>query len=207
MTDFLNRPLHAVTRIFRFFNGDSQRSALDLSAAIQPVYDYSRQSELGARGEIDAGYLYIGETQVHAGAGTLFSIRDIYASFDSIGELVNFDSIGARRDRLWLIDVAATMSVSALTNAGVGLELVATTPSRFILVAFFDKVMPAFITTEPRPLVNGGTQVVEMPKRAPIFIPLGTLVGADSVATAAGTVKFEYTFWAGPKGSTPPGMR
>lgn len=212
MTEFLNRPLSAVTRIFRLFNGESQRSALDLSAAMQPVYDYSRQSELGSRGVAAGGYLYLGQTLTHAIADTQFASTNPTIAFDSIFEFSDFDSGGARQHRLWLVDVFANLDDPGdnFTAVRTGWEINAVTPPRLKILAMFDKAAGA--------LTSGGDLPCFQDESGPVaqgpFLQNGPYLfdSADewvSVSVSSGTLvtRVHSIWWAGPLGTTPPGMR
>lgn len=199
-----------VSRIFRFFNGEAQRSNVDLAASIQPVYDYSRQAELGARGDQDSGYLLLGQTEAHVGVGNLFTSSDVYALFNAIGGLVDFNSLDRRSDRLWFVDAFCTVSDAADFNqSSLGIQF--QNPDREWVVRQWNQVINL-------PLEFGGLlECVADPSgisfpmlpTQPVYLPPGTLMLGSSEADNAGTttVRRHMLFWAGPAGTTPPGMQ
>lgn len=209
MTDFLNRPLGLVTRIFRFLNGEAPRSAIDLGSAAQPVYDYSRQSELGARGsQRDDAYLFLGQTDVHVATGDIFVSSDIYALFDSIGGLVDFNSLGARKDRLWYImSFCTTNDTADLGNVNLGFRFDPDGDNRTLLVNRWDVFGNPLVSGGNTPMMLGQATLVT-PVPTPLFLPPGTLMVGTSLSDASGTVtvRRHALFWAGPQGATPPGM-
>lgn len=209
MTDFLNRPLGAVSRIFRFFNGDAQRSAVDLSGALQPVYDYSRQAEREARGgQGTSGYLELGQTLVEVGAATGFASTDPYASFNSIGQLIDFDSNGRRRDRLWLMGLFASSNTSNFTIATSGINFEAVTPSRILVLAQWDVRAAAMVSMQDEGLMVLAASPKVMPADSwfPFFLAPGDLWVSSATLAGAGTTRIHSRWWAGPEGTTPPGM-
>jgi len=207
VTDFLNRPLSAVQRIFRFLNGESQRSAVDISAAIQPVFDYSRQSELGARGILAAGFLELGQTLVHVGSGALFATTDPYASFNAIGQFSDFNSTGQRKDRLWLLGLFATTSSSSpFTDMQTGIDY--QDPLRSMILARWDSAVSLLAAAQPLNLLKlSASGLVAPPAMFPIYFPPGALWNTRSNASGAVTNRVHARWWAGPLGTTPPGMR
>lgn len=212
MTQFRSRSLSVLDRLYNFIGGTRGLNRFDLAGAIQPVHDFSREAELGSRGtEANSGYLSIGDTLTNAsmGATTIFSSRDVYASFDLVGALNDFSS---RLHRLWLIDIFGTVTVDGdqgnWSSSGAGIKY--QDPVRVRLLKNWNDDLGPLASLEDRPMVADETRS-PVPFTRPIYLPfiptLPTLLQSTSVSTDDCEVRIHWLFWAGPIGTTPPGMR
>lgn len=207
MTDFLNRPLGVVGRLFQFINGATQRNAVDLSSEIQPVFDYSRQAELGARGQNLQGYLALGQTLENdtGGAADILISSDPYALFDSITQFSDFRTL---LHRLWLVDLYG--SVDELGNANwtkqtTGIIYNDTTNPRIRGLKHWDDFTDPLKLTEGHPLLLDEAQSFGPFPSLPIYLPVGTEWETTASSTDDCISRCHAVFWAGPIGTTPPG--
>lgn len=129
MSNFDNRPLKVLGRIFRFVGGDAISSRVSLAAGATPVIDVSRQAELGAAGEVGfgGGYWVATTHQVHTGAGF---IRDAITVFDG-GSATRVNGYEVLPDE-WVFAIAewgqctnvTTFTSAAVAIAGVPLQVI-----------------------------------------------------------------------------------
>lgn len=208
MTEFLNRPLQVVSRLYQFLNADVPRSDFDLTTRIQPVHDYSREAELGGRGIDLQGYLELGQTLANATAGaTVIHITtDVYAAFDSITQFSDFRSV---KDRLWLIAVFGSVDAALAgnwTSATTGINMQSVSPSRIRGLAHWNVDIDPLVAVSGRPMVLDETQPFPLITE-PIYLPLGTIWATAAASTDDCTARVHAIFWAGRIGTTPPGMR
>jgi len=168
----------------------------------------SRESELGTRGVAQGGFLELGQTFVHVGAGDLFESTDVYASFDSINEFSDFDSTGLRKDRLWMLGLFGTTSDAADFQFSFS-GLLYQDPERPLVLAIWALPDPPLTAAGDSVLATASTgdRVVPEPN-FPIFFPPGSRWATVSASDNAGTTttRIFSRWWAGPQGTTPPGM-
>lgn len=210
MAEFQSRSLSLLDRIYDFVGGTRGLSRFSLEGDIQPVHDLSREAELGARNlsiALGGGYLALGMTLTHAGADTQFGVMDPYAALASIPNFSDFDPVGQRKDRLWLVSMFATQTVDTAVSAGVEMEYLPTERNR-LLARWNDSATSLRSGGANRPLVTatGNLGGVNPPVVFPIQVPTLTLFNFRNVSGAAVTVRFHLIWWAGPLGAPPPGM-
>jgi len=207
MPPFQARNLGVLDRVFDFVGGLRGVSEVDFAGAIQPVLDVSRLASLGAR-NLDNGYLILGDTDVHVAIGQIFSSRDVYAVFDSVGQINDFNSTGQRNDRLWYIRSFATNDDFAdFADASVAIKFI--DPDRTFMTYRWSGSGPAQEAGGVVPCVeNVRIQSNVRGDGDPVFLPVGTLILGQSLSAVGGTVtvRRHNVFWAGPQGVTPPGM-
>ena len=205
MAEFSNRPLAVLGRLYKFLRSSSVRSDFDTTSAIQPVHDVSRESELGTRGRAQAGYLQLGQTFVHPGADARTVQSDVYALFDSIPRFSDFRSGGDDQHRLWLLDIFGSSSGGGTLVTSVdSVALLAPDDRSQFLAGWDDAAGSAGVALAPLTRVN--TTLWDDRQYPAIWQP-GSLWITQSVSSAANTVRVHTLWWAGPLGTTPPGMR
>jgi len=210
LTDFKNNPLGLLNRIYRFDGGLQGLSRMDLAGQIQPVHDLSREAELGSRGVNKGGFIQIGETLTNdtAAGATIFASRDIYASLDSVGVLEDFSS---RFHRLWLMDAYGVIVADANegnwteTRAGIKFQDPAV---RVQLWRHWNLDINPLASGEDRPMIQNESQLPAI--RPPTYLPFSTsatLLQAAALSSNDCICRVNWQLWAGPIGTTPPGMR
>lgn len=204
MARFQERLLTVAEACYRFIGGERQVSNFSLASPIQPVHDYSRQSELGARGRGAMGYLRVGQTLTNATAGatTIFASLDPYTAFDP--PIFDFD---ARRHRLWMMDLYASVDTTDANNWSSAASGIAYDPSgtnRVRALRHWNEDLPGLTSAGQRPCVLQEAQA--FPEGLPVYFPPGTLWVSNCISTNDCVGRVHATFWAGPIGTSPPGM-
>jgi len=203
---FQERLLAVAESCYRFVGGERQVSSFDLGTPIQPVHDYARQSELGARGVAgEQGYLRFGQSIANAtaGAATLFASTDPYATFAP--DVFDFDP---ERHTMWLVDCYAAIDSVTPANWSNGMAGLIYDPSgtnRLRGLERWDGDLGPLVASGNRPAVVDETNPFP-PWRPNVFLPRGTLLVSQAVSTDDCIQRVHYTLWAGPVGTTPPGM-
>lgn len=207
MGKFLQRSLGVLDRVYDFVGGTRGLSEFELGGSIQPVHDMSREAELGSRGVAQGGYLSLGQTFVHSGVGTLFVATDVYAAFDSIARFSDFRSTAKDQHRLWLLDIFGAVD-GTVANWSFSMSAALLAPDdRTQFLAQYDSTQ-AITVTGAAPLAMTSSVNTPLDRRTyPALWQPGTIWQGRSTATDAVTTRLHTLWWAGPLGTTPPGMR
>lgn len=210
MGKFQSRSLEVLDRLYDFVGGTRRMDTFDLAGSVQPVHDMSREAELGSRGVRQGGFIYIGDTLTNAtmGVTTIFTSRDIYASLDSVGVLQDFSS---RLHRLWLMDVFGSVDDTGVTNfTEAGAAIKYQDPAvRLQFLRHWDGVTASVASGEDHPMVQIEASL-PFQRTRPLYLPFGgtpTLLQANAISSDDCTARVHWLLWAGPIGTTPPGMR
>lgn len=165
-------------------------------------------SALGSALGFNEGFIRSGNTHVHVATGDIFSTFDPYANVD-------FFSPQSREDyRVWLMSVGISATdATDFGNTRQGLEYsaISATPgftSSTQLVARYTGVSAALTSGGLFGGVGVGGQANNpMAVPLPLYIPVGTECQEASTSDTGGTVTivFNWVFWMGPRGLTPPG--
>jgi len=209
VTDFRARSLSVLDRVYEFIGGTRGVSQFELGGSIQPVHDLSREAELGSRGEREAGFLMLTQTFAHVGATVIFETTDVYNSFDLLRAVVDFDSRGSRRHRLWLLDIFGSSDLAAFTQLSTGATIPVLTGAggfQTLYLADWNQTRTAPVSGGPRPLVHSDAGDLQ-PRRLPALWQPGTIWNTRSSSSGNDTIRVSTLWWAGPLGTTPPGMR
>lgn len=212
MVEFTRKPLKLLDGIYRFVGGLSGVSRVDLASDITLVHDVSRQAERSGYGSF-YGRVFWSEEVVCPGAASTEKI--IYRR--TISPLLGYPD---ERYELWLMNAHAecqqsdigdvtsvTMimgkdSVSAPAGTPQGHQEIAVTQSHAEPVAYWDAMRSSSNASGG---VRGGVSSIQQWPR-PRQSEWGCFFGWQLVSSAAATIHFTTEFWAGPLGSTPPGL-
>jgi len=205
----LARALVVLDRLYNFPGGTRGLTEFDLASPIQPVHDLSREVELGSRGAVDGGYLRIGVTleNATAGAATIEATQNFYDLFDSITQ---FSEFRTRDHRLWLVEVYGTVDAvnsGNWTNVRCGRRIDPGGTNRMKQIFQADTLLNS-------PESGGGIPVgnVDASDRltplmfVPDLIQPGTLYKSAATSIDDSIARINFTLWAGPIGTTPPGL-
>lgn len=199
MGDFTRKPLGVLDNLYRFVGGQTGPNRFAEDMDIQPVHDLSREAELGNSQTGDNGYFNRGFGLAHVGTGTLFGTADIYAR--------TFKNLDPFDVDIWAIDALCNINDAGdFASAACGIEYP-------VSDGFGDsevKIVREF-TTPTVALFTGG--LIPVPPVddfcvLPLYVPHGSLIGVTSTSDNSGTVTVRtlILFWAGARGTTPPGM-
>ena len=209
MPPFRSRSLAVLDRLYDFIGGTRGLSEFDLAGQIQPVHDTSREAELGSRGLTEAGFLMLSQTFAHAAANTIFASTDVYASFDALTAVVDFDSTGSKRHRLWLLDVFGTSDTGLISEVITSARIPVITGAGGTQTQKLARWDRTFLSAE-----SGGPQTLQegiipspVAPRLPTLWATGTIWDTRSVSSGIDAMRISTLWWAGPLGTTPPGMR
>lgn len=208
MAGILQRAIAVLDRLYNFPGGTRGLSEFDLDSPITAVHDLSREAEHGARGtQAQGGYLQLGQTLENdtAGAVTILVSTDVYAAFDATGDLNDFRSAD---HRLWLIGVFGSVddtNNANWTNSKTTIRYGPGGNNRTQILAVWDLDISSTVAAGDRPMVADEGEL-PAPVNFPIFFPIGTLWESDSVSTNDCIARIHSLWWAGPIGTTPPGM-
>lgn len=202
MSVISKKVLQALDFIYKFVEGQSGPLTVDLDSPVVLVHDVSRNAALGSGINNQLGY-YIHQTvNVHGSGGQLFDTYDPWTEIDALSIPRNLVSV-------WLVDMWAQ------TDTALSIDVIQT-------AALFPTV-PGSFQGESLPLRNwgggefqsvdsGGTirpahlEVENVPRSLPMFMPDPTTILVVTDALIAATLSQHTMFWAGAKGTTPPGM-
>jgi len=212
VTEFRSRALQVLDRLYDFVGQTRGLNEFDLAGSVQPVHDFSRESELGSRGQLGIdpgfGYLTLGVTDTHVGAGAIRTVSDLYALFASISGFADFRAGGIDDHRLWFIDAFAgtdTGDGPLFLGANEGLQFNATTPPREVMVMEYESIRSAPRSGGLEPAVPYTSSNVYLPQLLPRYLPPGTIWNSFSNFSGAGVFRHFFLFWGGPLGAAPPG--
>lgn len=200
---FSAQVLKALDNKYRFIGGPAAPRAMDISGAITPVEDLSRASDIGSGVGLALGYGSVGTTDVHAGAGTIFTTHDPYDLVDT------FAPVRAPYG-VWLTDIMCNTSSSAnFVDAGVSLSFPVLDGSFSAdddyLAAFFPDAL--IITVSSGRAFCGDADGDAIKFKQPVYMPDGTTIRMSTQAvTGAATIRQRCLIWAGAKGALPPGV-
>lgn len=198
MARFLSQPLKVLDRIYNFVGGETQRSAFDIGAQVQPVHDVSREAERGA-----GTFFQISQTQTHVGADTQQNQTGLADNLPS-----GFD---LDEDEAWLIDAFATSDTANIANCVLGFTrgtvVDLALAGRYFQTHKWDTA-PYTLSAGYVPLVYsvGVAQMVRLPMWLGPQGTGGVLMNVRSTSTGALSVDVTAVMWIGPRGSTPPGL-
>lgn len=211
MARILSRVLGSLATIYR---PDSARQApeqLDVSSPVQPVHDVSIEAALSAAahaipsgksgGTLRSGLIAFGQTNVHAGAGTLQSSYTINRA--------NWNNATAGTDYGWepskyyleLLALGALESAGGATCSSVGMEIGLPAQVAGNTQSIELPTIPLFLSTGGRSVVYGSGGYLYPPdtgysnilaRPLPVFDQ--TTLYFRSTATLAGTVEFWWLF-------------
>lgn len=204
MGKFLQRSLGVLDRVYDFVGGTRGLSEFDLAGSIQPVHDMSREAELGSRGVAQAGFLQLGQTFVHAAPGGVTVSTDVYAAFDSIAAFSDFRSTGKDLHRLWLLDIFGSTDSAANFN-GLSSQAELAPNDRTQFLGTWDATNNA--GGARLSLVKSSTADTDRRRYPALWQPGSLWISDSSAINGAVTTRLHTLWWAGPLGTTPPGMR
>jgi len=209
---FTKKPLRILDNLYQFIGGLAGLEEFELSGAIQPVHDVSREAELSGFGQRQ-GYWTMTATQTHAGAGELLDVLNPYAQATDIGN--GWINPLPTNWRIWIIDIWAyilSAGVAGFVEAQCDLAYPAGMVGPNDNNAFVQRQLLYHADTASS--LTGGTEtmvfasgqpsiIAQLPRR----IELAQLVTFGSEASAAATIREMALLWVGEVGATPPGLR
>lgn len=212
MADFTGRPLTLLDRIYRFTGGLRGVRAVDLVSDITLVHDVSRQAERTGFGPF-FGRVNWSRDLVNSGAAT--SERLILRT--SIGPLLGYED---ERYELYLLHAHAQCTLADIADidhisfvmgkdansVGGGKEQefleLGIPQDQAAPVAYWPAAVPSATSVGA---AWGGVSTAEKWHR-PIQTEAGGFICWQLKSSAAATIGFTTEMWAGPLGSTPPGL-
>jgi len=227
MTEFQNRPLTALQRIWNFVGGLEPTSLrrMALAGDIIPVADLQRMAELGRGHGRNEGLYILRMVNTHVGTGDIIETLDIFNPANTFGSYTRVDPT---QEWIWLMatwggvtDTTDFGSASLFLDAGIG-------GGNFTLLGAFEPSGAGAGSSPAGPrlvaswgatnldglLVHGdgaalsevGT-VLYLPQ--PFMIPFAQGVfNMRTTAIASGTIAIAVhaMIWRGPIGARPPGI-
>jgi len=206
MTEFKNRALGALQRIYGFLGGVVTTSRADLEGQIQLVHDVSREAEVaaGVGGRIiTPGWWWLRDVHVHAGADTVLSSLNPYNAINTEqANLPEFD--------LWLYDVGVWSVIDGrVSSANAVLWRLTPYPGGTVRVPQLLFVAAAAVSVAN--VTAAGTDSMGLPTAGvapamPLLIPENSIINSVSVSSGADDFYMCYLVYAAPRGVLPPGM-
>jgi len=200
--NFSAKPLKVLDKIYRFVGGQLGPTEFSLEAAIQPVHDVSRESEIGSGLGSQLGYMVRGTVDVHSGAGAINTTFDPY-------EIVDTFSPDRSQYGVWLID--AWCHANGSTNYLVSSVSVLRSPVPNIVPVATHQIthfFPDAITSTVVGVVSiGDNSRLNQQCQLPLFLADGSVVQQHTQAQiGAITITEMILFWVGAQGAIPPGL-
>lgn len=212
MSEFRNRVLSGLDRIYGFLSAKHSTNRLELNQPVQLVHDVSREAELQSNQFPEqSGWFYAIIECACAGASTYRESTTPYGLLDVTADFVE-DYL------IWLYQVSAYVPYNDASDVSSVAVSVGTPPSRNWL--YHGNTYPVYIPV----FYNDGTYhqlgptglrkdgLINILSLSPLPVPLPYLTTIDAVITttaalgAPGLV-VSLMFWVGKKGQTPPGLR
>ncbi len=200
--------LQVVDRLYDLAGGPVP-TIVDVDSPVVMVHDVSREAELNVypgSPETGGGYMQDSSlfSNVSGGASTIFVQVDIYDSFDA--SLTN--GFRTRDHRLWLVFASGAVNTTNAANWSNATSSLVMDGGRHIPIGHWIADFPSTISGAERPMGwDTRTSVRPAYGVAPIFIPLGTIWAGQSTSTNDSISTLRMRYWAGPIGTTPPGMQ
>jgi len=210
MSVFSKRPLGILDALYRFVGGQTGPMEFAEDAPIQPVHNLARQAELSGFG-IRQGFWIIKTSQVHAGAGEIEDVIDVYEP----GTVLNGWTSPLPNDiRAWFIDGFAW--TDAASAGFVAAEILCQSQANLVgpvdASGPFNQFIPCW-RADTASGITGQSHIQLFRAGAPgrlVAEPFRIEPTADmffqSEASAAMTVNICARVWAGTVGATPPGL-
>jgi len=204
MAGFTAKPLKLLDGIYRFVGGLGGVNRVDLASDITLVHDVSRQAE---RAGVGGHFGRINWQETFSPNGTL---EEIIKRVNDIGPI-----LGLEEDQyeLYVLQVECNMSTADMADITsvsfvAGCESLKTRygnrigTSQPMYHVFYWSDTPLSSTN------SSGTAKGSIGSNfyPPVWVPPEGFLAIQGVTTAATTLDFSFLLWAGPRGSTPPGM-
>jgi len=208
---FTKKPLRILDNLYEFVGGLAGLSEFELSGAIQPVHDLSREAELAGFGQRE-GYWTVATSQVHAGAGELTDALTPYAQGTDLGN--GWINPLPANWRIWVIDLWAYIVSAGAANL-TAVQVVLSYPVQ--MVGPNDNNVVAnerlLFHADTASSIQGGTNTMirqagepSIVAQLPARIELAQNISFQSEASGACTINQFALIWVGEKGTYPAGM-
>ena len=221
MARFLNRPLGALDRIFKFEGAQKTSSLMDLENPIQMVLDVSRFAQEGI-GPYQGIVRYDG-LHTHGAANQQVSVVNIVADLlNPLGYVPDAGASGPGQHgadtdfAVYLMAVAIRAGATGILSwASVARQSPQTPPYPVLgTPAVQAEALVQYKTADTQPGYTGiGNTYPLMPSNSyfplrfpPIRLFPSDVVSVQSTTTASGTITYGLTFWVGRAGTGPPGF-